>query len=334
MTYPRSHLIDEEGGGCYHVVSRCVRRAWLCGHDASTGRNFDHRRRWIEDRIHELSQVFAVSIYSYAVMSGHYHLVLGMDPELLRTWTDEDVAEKWLSIYPGRKPRKLDNTIHESRKAALLADETRLAKIRARLCSLSWFMRSINERLARMANEEDGCTGRFWEGRFSSQVILDDNALLACMVYVDLNPIRAGIADDLADSKHTSVRHRISLQAAQQMMTPLNRAQADGGALNQMTVADYLDLVRWTAESQREERRSTSPNQQLPDLLRRRELDSDIWVSQYLPRSQHWQRALGPDDMLRSYARRVGQRWIKRNVKVRSALRGAEVRPPVQRRRK
>lgn len=333
MTYPRSHLVDNEAGGCYHVVSRCVRRAWLCGHDARTGRNFDHRRRWIEDRIHRLSQIFAVSIYSYAVMSGHYHVVLAMEPELCRGWTDAEVAEKWLSIYPGRKPRKPDSNVHESRKAALLADPARLADIRERLCSLSWFMRSINERLARIANEEDGCTGRFWEGRFSSQVILDDNALLACMVYVDLNPIRAGMAEDLADSTHTSVRHRISLQAARQKMSPLNRPAANGGALGSLTVADYLDLVRWTAESQREQRRGISNSQHRPDVLQVRDVDTELWLSQYLPRPYHWQRALGPDAALKGYAQTVGQRWIKRNVKVRSP-RNIGIRPPVPPRRK
>ncbi|MEX2488653.1 MAG: transposase [Pseudomonadales bacterium] len=316
MTYPRSHLVDDHAGGCYHVVSRCVRRAWLCGRDASTGRNFEHRRRWIEDRIHELSKVFAVSIYSYAVMSDHYHMVLAMEPQLARTWTDEEVAGKWLSIYPGRKPRKPDSNVNASRKAALIADPVQLAKIRHRLGSLSWLMRSINERLARWANEEDGCTGRFWEGRFSSQVLLDDNALLACMVYVDLNPVRAGLANDLADSKHTSVRHRISLQASSQMMNPLNGSSDDRGILPDLTVADYLDIVRWTAESQSDYRRGIKLK--CPDALTTRDLDAEVWISEYLPRPHHWQRAVGRKNALQDHARNIGQRWIKRCVKIRS----------------
>ena len=104
---------------------------------------------------------------------------------------------------------EIDDEGTRNRAGAMLNPE-RLAECRARLASLSWFMRFLNESIARRANREDMCTGRFWEGRYKCQALLDDAAVLACMSYVDLNPVRAGIAPDLPASDHTAIKHRLS----------------------------------------------------------------------------------------------------------------------------
>ena len=98
MTYPRAHLVDPNGG-YYHVCSRCVRRAWLCGTDSTTGYNFDHRRQWLEDRILQLAEIFAVDLCGYFVMSNKYHVVLNMAPGRISRWRDEEVVvDKWIQI--------------------------------------------------------------------------------------------------------------------------------------------------------------------------------------------------------------------------------------------
>ena len=94
--------------------------------------------------------------------------------------------------------------------------------LRTRLADLSWFMKCLAEPVARAANAEDGCKGRFWEGRFKVQLLCDERALLAAMAYVDLNPIRAGMADALADADHTSIQRRLAdIQSPQDLDRPL-----------------------------------------------------------------------------------------------------------------
>ena len=210
MTRPRSCLISLAETPWYHVVNRCVRRAFLCGQDAATGQCFEHRRGWIETRIRELASVFTIDVAAYAVMSNHYHAVLRVDAARAQALGDDEVLRRWTQLFTG--PLLVQRYLG----GALLGEAERLkvaefaALYRQRLADVSWFMRVLNETIARQANAEDGCTGRFWEGRFKSQALLDEQALLAAMAYVDLNPIRAGMAQSLEDSAHTSIAARLA----------------------------------------------------------------------------------------------------------------------------
>ncbi|MEE4300647.1 MAG: transposase, partial [Pseudomonadales bacterium] len=247
MGYPRALTVDPDRPGFYHCTSRCVRRAWLCGTDALSGRCFDHRRDWIEQRLLFLADSFAVGLFAWAVMSNHTHVVLRIDPELPHTWSDDEVARRWARLARTLAPMR-DSHI-EQRVRLLSAQPERLTEFRRRLGSLSWFMRFLNECIAREANAEDGCTGHFWEGRFKCQALLDDAAVTACMAYVDLNPIRAGIADELAHSDFTTIQRRLRALAAQpdQATAPLDAmAGVRGHPIAQLDLMAYIELVDCT----------------------------------------------------------------------------------------
>ena len=184
MTVPRKELVDETIANYYHCWSRCVRRAFLCGEDAVTGMSYEHRRNWIEQRLALLGKAFAVDIAAYAVMSNHVHSVLRNRPDIAQTWPAEEVARRWLLLFGSRAKGKL---ALKNRIAAIVMDKQLVEIYRERLSSISWFQRCLNEWLARKANEEDDCTGRFWEGRFRSERLDTAAAVVACAVYVDLS---------------------------------------------------------------------------------------------------------------------------------------------------
>lgn len=212
MTRPRSELVSLTDTPWYHVVSRCVRRAFLCGEDALTGRNFDHRRGWIATRIRQLASVFTIDVAAYAVMSNHYHVVLRIDAARAQGLSDDEVLERWTMLFAG--PLLVQRYLNPQTRPTLgQAELDRIRQwahaYRARLADLSWYMRVLNEGIARLANKEDGVKGRFWEGRFKSQALLDDEALLMAMSYVDLNPIRAGMAETPEACDYTSVQARL-----------------------------------------------------------------------------------------------------------------------------
>ncbi|MEM9866017.1 MAG: transposase, partial [Myxococcota bacterium] len=173
MTQARSEQVDEETTRHYHCISRCVRRAFLCGYDTYSGRDYEHRRQWIVDRLKFLTSVFAIDVPAYAVMANHLHLVLTLLTEVAAAWSSAEVVERYGKVFPMGVANY--EGLSETQKAE------RVAEWRGRLSSLSWMMRALNEWIARRANEEDGCTGRFWQGRFKSEALLDESALLTCM---------------------------------------------------------------------------------------------------------------------------------------------------------
>ena len=161
MTIARRNTIDLESTPYYHIVSRCVRRSFLCGEDPLTGKNFDHRKQWLVDRIKTLGDIFSMDVCAYAAMSNHYHLILHVDLDQAKQWTDREVIERWGSLFPKSIAAVAASGQPLTREQKNAVD-LQVDAWRERLSDISWFMRCINEPLARLANQEDGCTGRFW----------------------------------------------------------------------------------------------------------------------------------------------------------------------------
>lgn len=205
----RCDVFDPSEVGIYHCVQRAVRRAYLCGVDKLTGKSFEHRKGWIRRRLEELSGIFGIDCLSFAVMSNHLHVVLRNRPDVVESWTDQEVAVRWWKLFPARRESNGDASEATAEDLKTLLQPKRIAEFRKRLSDLSWWMRALAEPIARRSNREDECTGRFWEGRFKCQKLADETALLACSVYVDLNPVRARIAETPEESEFTSIHERI-----------------------------------------------------------------------------------------------------------------------------
>lgn len=328
MTKPRKNLISIDDTPYYHCVSRCVRRAYLCGNDGEF--DFEHRRGWILAGIKQLASVFAIDISAFAVMSNHYHLVLFIDRDKAVHWTDREVIDQWRLLFkcPAIIERFMATPDLSSAELALV-DEI-ITDWRERLHSISWFMQCLNQSIARMANREDGCTGRFWEGRFKSQALLDEVALLTCMTYVDLNPVRAAMADTPESSDYTSIQARLGIEpttATRQEVANNNETElvdaehplqafAGDEHINNSShhlpfhFVDYVELVDWTGRQLRDDKRGALSDT-LPPILERLGITPTQWLRSAGHVEQHFYRAIGPIAKLEQLCDKLNQHWLQ-----------------------
>jgi hypothetical protein len=331
----RSELVEADRPGLYHCISRCVRRAFLCG---GKGNRFDPRRQWLEKRLQELAGLFAIDVLSYAIMSNHLHVLVWTDPERGEDWDALEIARRWLTLFPKSIPLGI---AFEDAVRALAADHARIEQLRPRLSSLSWFNRCLKEPLARRANAEDGCTGAFWEGRFRSYRVLGEAGALTCSVYIDLNAVRAGLAETPESSKHTSVRERIRVrqeswrkqlrrdrrraasgrsgddQAAHcedgLWLAPLSRESARRSgrrSLLDIGVDAYLRLVDAAGRRLRSNKRGSIPGRLRP-ILERLEYEVEEWLGALGRELEDlWGTTVGQPADLAEEAIRRGRRWV------------------------
>jgi hypothetical protein len=200
-----------------------------------------------------------------------------------------------------------------------------IEKWRHRLYDISWFMRNLNESIARQANEEDNCTGKFWEGRFKSQALLDDAALLTCMSYVDLNPIRAKIADRPEESDFTSIQDRIRhyqnaleqtgnrIEAA--TTTPEHLEPFIGGEHQDITsglnfsLPDYLEMTDWAGRAIREDQSGAIPPKLAP-ILERLNIDPEAWLDSLKNYGKNYNTVIGTREGIKQFTQALGRKWF------------------------
>ena len=307
----REEVFDSDEVAIVHVMNRTVRRCFLMGRDPLTRKNYDHRKAWMELELEHLAKYFSIDLLCYAILSNHFHLLLRSRPDVVEQWDDRQVARRWLMLCPKR--RDAENRPEEPNEFELnqiTNDLVRLKTIRSRLSDISWWMRFLSQKIAQGANFEDGENGKFWQARFRAVRLLDETAILACAAYVDLNPIRAAIAQSIETSDYTSGQQRaVALQAelneqsslehtVGKMSKPISRSlspltidelkdeigacchtsdcrASDKGFLP-MGVASYLDLLDWTARELRSGKRSATPASVAP-IFERLGIDVNTW---------------------------------------------------------
>ncbi len=342
----RGEFMDPSQVQVFHCVQRCVRRAFLCGDDPYSGVSYEHRRHWIRQRLEFLASVFGIDCLTYTVLSNHLHLVLRSRPDVVQSWDDQEVARRWLLLFPQR--REKDGTPAEpfqSELDVIVNDPEKLAERRRRLSDLSWWMRCTAENIARLSNREENVTGHFWEGRYRAQRLLDEASVLACAAYVDLNPIRAALAEDLESSQFTGAKDRIDdlrdrknrtrmsnhewersrhcdcsgwmspieirettdLIARNSRVSP--RRASDKGFLP-LSLTGYLELLDWTGREIRRGKRGAIPDHLAP-ILDRLGLDRNGWCDLVVKFGKYFKRAVGTVEHIRDEAVQRGQRWLQ-----------------------
>ena len=335
MTQPRKQQVSRDIAYCYHVYGRCVRQSFLFGLDQATGIDYSHRRAWILDRLALLCEVFTIDIAAYAILHNHYHVCVFVDWDAPGALTDKEVAIRWRKLTNGN--RLVDAWLAGKSTAA---DNLRVAEIidkwRSRLADLSWFMKSLNEYIARLANQEENRKGSFWEGRFKCRALLDDAALLSCMTYVDLNPIRAELAHTPEESDFTSIQQRIreyhqqnviqsgevqhckdvdNVKQANILTLPMLRPFIgnEGREGNKHGILchtqAYFELVEWTGRCIHQGKRGVIP-QDVPPILERLNINPDQWLKHHRSKKDNYDIACGSLGKLKELAQSLGKSWL------------------------
>lgn len=355
VALPRKKLLSDRPIALYHCWSRCVRRAFLCGKDPVTGKDFSHRRQWILTRLGQLAALFAIEIAFHAEMANHLHEMLRTRPDVAKRLGRQEVARRWLII--ARLAKCLVDQVtppSQDEIDELAKDKRRIIKLRKRLSSISWFMGTLLENVARRANAEEETTGKFWDGRFRSRECVGDEAVLLCGLYIDLNPIRAGEARSPETARYSSIYQRLQSQGMRRdsrhrpdcWLAPLTwdaqlktddparytsrtgcRA-SDMGMLS-ITLDGYTQLLKWVARIVRGSQDCRIPRD-LDSMLDHLQVEPTAWEGTFAAMETGFCRAVGPPEALAELARQKGLRCMKGMSAARRIFRSESDRPAGQ----
>ncbi len=347
----RGEVVVKGEVGVYHCWNRCVQRAFLCGADPVTGRDYEYRREWIQQTEQLLARLFAVEVAFHAELSNHIHVILRTRPDVAASWSDEDVVRRWLSITK-LKRNGADSIVEPSQEKmdGELRQPERVAELRRRLANVSWFMGALCETVSRRCNRDAGTSGAFWEHRFACRSLANEAAILVCGIYVDLNAIRAREAETPEQSRHTSAYDRIqglqqrlgeNAEEASQANAPhpdcwlceLTLRDRDAGlsgvaasespwrasdkGILSLSLEKYLELLDWTGRQIRSDKRGAIPASLAP-ILDRLQIAQAQWLDAIASFDQWFGRVVGSLATLSSTTQRVGHafRGVRRCVQV------------------
>jgi len=333
----RKEIIRPGIPGIFHCWSRCVRRAFLFGNDPYSGKNYDERRTWILERIKFLLACFFIDTGFKAILSNHFHLVLRTFPQMAQRVSAQEIARRWLRVYPGK--RVLDGKWIEPKEEdvqKLAKDATKIATLRERLSNPSWFMAALSEYIARRCNREDKCSGRFFEGRFSCREVTDESSLLICGMYVDLNQIRAGEAIVPEESTCCSIFYRLGAEnllpdrivqmyrepITAEWLAPLTLGPNDLGdvpsstphrasdkGLLSMTLEEYIKLLDWVGRTRGPGKQGAIPANLAP-ILDRLGIVSETFVETVENFPKIFRRLAGSVETMKNRAKEMGRKCL------------------------
>ncbi len=345
MSKPRRQQISLNDTSYYHCTSRCIRQIFLLDENndfnkklnskknnspenaaVNNNKQNNERRNWIVTQAKKLATIFSIDIAAYAIMHNHYHIILKVDVETVLAWSPLDVIEQWQLLHklPARVERLYQKGLVE--KGCLNKFEKEqldgwVETYRKRLYSISWFMKSLNQYIARRANKEDGVKGHLFEGKFKCQPLLDDGSILTCMSYVDLNPIRAKIAEIPESSDFTSIQERIFEKQGKPINPSIEEDASDplkhikpakllpfAGAPHinnnpkhiQAELISYISLVEWAGRQHYEGKRGKIDGE-LPDILKRLNINKDNWLEFSYAFKGNCNKAFGSSDNIENY---------------------------------
>lgn len=316
----RAEVFEEAVVGSYHVNSRTVRRGFLLGLDVETGRAHPHRKLLLLERLERLVSVFAVECLDVSVLDSSFDLIVRNRPDLVATWSDREVAERWLRLHRWEVTLRPEPSWEAVQ--ALVENEPKLRKIRQRMSSISWFMAYLKEPLARRFNLEDGVDGHFWAERFGGFRLRDEVSLLACSSYVALNPVLAEEAERVETSEFSSWTLRSADEDAPDAtrsrsgwLAPLTvggdgirgaeagRRPADDGFLR-LAWGGYRDVVLELEERELAERAGRERADRLPAPLIALGITSAAWEAAVRVTRRRFERHWARAARLRSERRR------------------------------
>jgi len=207
----RRNTICLDECSCYHVITRCTRQLHLLADEDGGQDEGSQRKEFLLQQLKRLATFTAVGVAGFSLMDNHLHLLLKVDTDSARGWSDREVVRRWLGLHPPRDGYRQRVEVEDAHIDAVLDDPApeRVASLRTKLTSISQFMKELKQEVTQKINRLDNTVGSLWAGRFKSHQVKDEAQLLTTLAYIDLNPFAAGVCDSPETARYTSLAVRL-----------------------------------------------------------------------------------------------------------------------------